>query len=237
MKTFKTGIISLDSQLRGGFPADSVILILEDPGAGADVFSFHFAIEGLKNGEKVLYVITDDTADELKESMTLYFDIPPDELSKLNILDLFSPRLRDVKAERNAKEFLKKMRYDPLNGLRTLLQNEKYDRVIVNNIIYFFMYCDHEEVFKLIEEFSIISKRNESIFLVLMTKGMFDSQTETAMKHVADGVIELTVREVENEVQRRFKVIKLKRVLVPKSILRYDLTEKGIKMESVMRVL
>lgn len=237
MKIFKTGIVPLDTQLRGGFPASSVVLILEDPGAGADIFSFHFAIEGLKNGEKVLYVTTDDTEDELKENMMLYFDIPPEELSKMKILYLVSPRLRDVKAEKDAKEFLRKIRYDPLNGLKILIQNEHFDRVIINNITYFFMYYDKEEVFKLTEEFSVVSKRNESIFLILMTKGMFDSQTETAMKHVADGVIELTVREVENEVQRRFKVLKLKRVLVPKSILRYDLTEKGIKMESVMRVL
>jgi len=235
MKTFKTGITPLDTQLQGGFPAGSVILILEDPGAGGEIFSFHFAVEGLKNGERVLYVTTDDTEEEIKESITMYFDVSPDELSRLNILDLFSPRLRDVKAE--AKEFLRKMRYDPLNGIRTLIKTEHFDRVIVNNITYFFMNYEEEEVFNLTEEFSVVSKNNESVFLILMTKGMFDSKTETAMKHVVDSVIELTVREVENEVQRRFKILKLKRVLVPKSILRYDLTEKGIKMESVMRVL
>ncbi len=73
--------------------------------------------------------------------------------------------------------------------------------------------------------------------MLLITKGMFDSRTETTIKHYADGVIELTLKEVENEVQRRLKVIKLKGILVPKAILRYELTDKGIKMESVMRVL
>jgi KaiC/GvpD/RAD55 family RecA-like ATPase len=235
MRAFKTGILPLDSQLSGGFPAGSVILILEDPGAGADVLSFHFTFEGLKNGEKVLYVSTDDTADELKESMKLYFNIS--DAPNLEILDLISPRIRDVKEEKDAKEFLKRIRYDPLNGLKSLLQTNRFDRIVVNNITYFFIYYEKDEVFKLIEEFSIVSKKNESIFLMLMTKGMFDAHTETAAKHVADGVIELTLWEVENEMQRKLKVLKLKRVLVPKSVLRYDLTGKGIIMESVMRVL
>jgi len=50
-------------------------------------------------------------------------------------------------------------------------------------------------------------------------------------------IIEMSISETGNEIQRLLKILKLKRVLVPKSILRYDLTEKGIRMESVMRVL
>lgn len=66
--------------------------------------------------------------------------------------------------------------------------------------------------------------------LLTITKGIFDSKLET-------DVIGLSLREVGNEIQRRMKIIKFKKILVPKTILRYDLTEKGIKMESVMRVL
>jgi KaiC/GvpD/RAD55 family RecA-like ATPase len=234
---FKTGILPLDSQLGGGFPGGSVILLLEEPGAGADVLSFHFVLEGLKGDERILYVSTDNTAEELKDSMRLCFNMPEDAFSSLKILDLISPRIRDATNGKDAKQFLRSVRYDPLNGLKSMLESEKFDRVVVNNITYFFLGYERDVVFKLIEEFSIISKKNESIFFMLMTKGMFDMHTETAVKHVADGVIELMLQEVENEMQRRLKVVKLKRVLVPKSVLRYELTEKGIRMESVMRVL
>jgi len=237
MRLFKTGILSLDSQLGGGLSSGSVILLLEEPGAGADVFTFHFAIEGLKNNERILYVITDDTAEELKESIKLYFSVSDDLISKMDILDLLSPRIGLETEEQDAKAFLRRTRYDTLNGLKTILQKEKYDRIIINNITYFFTHYEKDEVLNLVEEFSVYSKANESIFFILMTKGMFDPQTEVAMKHAGDGVIELTLKEVEDEIQRRLKVLKLKRVLVPKTVLRYDLTEKGLRMESVMRVL
>ena len=66
---------------------------------------------------------------------------------------------------------------------------------------------------------------------------MFEPSFETAVKQAVDGIIELSLREAETEIQRRLKVIKLKRTLVPKSIFRYDITDRGIKMESVTRVL
>jgi len=229
MKQFKTGILSLDAQLRGGFPEGSVILILEDPGAGGEVFTFHFAVEGVKNGEKVLYVTTDDPADYVRENMR---PLNGSAIEELEILDFVSPKIQSS----TPRDFLRRM-YDPLNGIKSLLSSESFDRLIINNLTFFLMHYDKEEVFKLIEDLSAIAKKDHAVHLLLLTKGMFDSQTETAMKHVADGVIELTLREVENEVQRRLKFLKLKRVLVPKAILRYDLTEKGIRMESVMRVL
>jgi len=237
MKQYKTGILSLDAQLGGGIPGGTVVLILEDPGAGGDVFTYHFAFEGLKNGEKVLYISTDDTENEIKESMRMYFDADDEILSQLFILDLISPRIGRFSIKTGTKDFLKKVSYDPLNNINAILNHETFDRVVVNNLTYFFMNYQKEEIFKLFEGLSLNAKRNESIFLLTITRGMFDPKLETAVKHVADGVIELSLREVENEIQRRMKIIKFKKILVPKAILRYDLTEKGIRMESVMRVL
>jgi KaiC/GvpD/RAD55 family RecA-like ATPase len=66
---------------------------------------------------------------------------------------------------------------------------------------------------------------------------MFDKRIETAIKHQSDGVIELTLKEVENETQQRLKVIKLERYVVPKNILRCELTGKDISGELLMRVM
>lgn len=237
MRQFTTGINSLDTQLGGGLSSGSVVLLLEEPGAGADIFSLHVAIEGLKNNEKVLYVTTDDTVEELKESISLYFDVSTDIFSQIDIIDLVSTRMGLSTEEDSAKAYLKRTRYDTLSGLKTSIQNERYDRVVVNNITYFFTHYDREEVFKLVEEFATVSKQDESLFFVLMTKEMFEHQIEVAMKHASDGVIEFTMREIEDEIQRRLKILKLKRALVPKTVLRYDLTNKGFRMESIMRVL
>ena len=235
MKLMKTGILPLDTQLGGGIPAGSVVLVLEEPGAGGDVLSYHFAVEGALNGENVLYLATDDTEEEVRDYVNLYFNLDDAVWENITLLSLSSSLKKE--GEKDAKDFLKKTMYDPIGGLKTILYHEDFDRVVVNNMTYFIANYPIEDVVSLIEVFSKYAKKNESVFMMLMTKGMFDSRTETAIKHYSDGVIELTLREVENEVQRRLKVIKFKGILVPKAILRYELTDKGIKMESVMRVL
>jgi len=231
--TYKTGIAPLDSQLGGGIPAGRVVLVLEEPGAGADVLSYHFAVEGAKSGESVFYLATDDSEDEVKEYINLYFDLDEAIWENITLLSLVSFH----RGEGDAKKFLRKTMYDPMGGLKTILRHEEFNRIVLNNLTYFLANYELKDVISLIEVFSEHAKKNKSACLVLMTKGMFDPSVETAIKHYSDGVIELTLKEIENEVQRRLKVIKFKGILVPKAILRYELTDRGIKMESVMRVL
>jgi len=66
---------------------------------------------------------------------------------------------------------------------------------------------------------------------------MLDEKIETMMKHLCDGVIELSLKEADHEIQRRMKFIKFKGIIVPRVVIRYDLTDKGVKMESTMRVI
>ncbi len=234
MNTYKTGITPLDTQLSGGIPAGSVVLILEEPGAGADILSYHFAVEGAKNGESVFYLATDNTEEEVKEYINLYFNLDEKTWENITLLSLISFMKREVK---DARKFLKNTMYDPLSGLKTILNHEIFNRIVINNLTYFLANYELSDVLSLIETLSDHVRRNKSACMLLMTKGMFEPSIETTIKHYSDGVIELTLREAESEVQRRLKVIKFKGILVPKAILRYELTNKGIKMESVMRVL
>lgn len=60
-----TGIAGLDEILGGGFPKDHVYLVQGDPGAGKTTLSLQFLLEGVKNGEKVLYITLSETGKEL----------------------------------------------------------------------------------------------------------------------------------------------------------------------------
>ena len=60
-----TGIDGLDIILGGGFPRDHVYLVQGDPGAGKTTLSLQFLIEGVKNGERTLYITLSETAREL----------------------------------------------------------------------------------------------------------------------------------------------------------------------------
>jgi KaiC/GvpD/RAD55 family RecA-like ATPase len=238
MKKYSTGITPLDAQLGGGFPSGSLILLLEEPGAGADVFSFHFAVAGINNNEKVLYITTNDTKDQILQNIKLYFALENGVADKIEFIDLVSPRLiQHTDSKSDVKSFLRQMKHDPLKHVKTIIANSDHERVILNSLAYFVLNYNTEDVVELINEMSLTAKKNDSVVLLLMTKGIADDRLENTIKFMADGIIEMTINESGNEIQRLLKILKLKRVLVPKSILRYDLTERGIRMESVMRVL
>jgi circadian clock protein KaiC len=61
-----TGIAGLDDILGGGLPTNHVYLIEGDPGAGKTTLGLQFLLEGVRQGEKGLYVTLSETASELR---------------------------------------------------------------------------------------------------------------------------------------------------------------------------
>lgn len=51
-----TGVSGLDEVLRGGLPVHQMYFIQGDPGAGKTTLSFQFLLEGVRQGEKTMYV-------------------------------------------------------------------------------------------------------------------------------------------------------------------------------------
>ncbi|MEM0331743.1 MAG: RAD55 family ATPase [Archaeoglobaceae archaeon] len=229
--TYRTGIVPLDMQLNGGIPKGRVVLIFEEPGAGAEVFSYHFAVEGARIGDKVLYITTEESEDETREVIEKYFGLKGEEWEYITILSIQSNK------ESKAKDYLKRTIYDAISGIKTIILNEEFQRVIINDLIYFLKNYEVNDIMKFLDFLAEEAKKRGFAVLLLTTKGIFDTQFEILMKRRVDIVFDLSLKEVENELQRRLKIIKLKGMQVPKAILRYELTEKGIKMESVMRVL
>ncbi len=60
------GVPGLDEVLSGGVPAHHVYLIDGSPGTGKTTLALQFLLEGVKRGERVLYVALSETAEELR---------------------------------------------------------------------------------------------------------------------------------------------------------------------------
>lgn len=60
-----TGIAGLDQVLLGGLPSHRFYLIQGDPGVGKTTLALRFLLEGLRIGEKGLYITLSETRDEL----------------------------------------------------------------------------------------------------------------------------------------------------------------------------
>jgi circadian clock protein KaiC len=65
-----TGIGGLDDILGGGLPAHRLYVVEGDPGSGKTTFALQFLREGVRLGQKVLYVTLSETAEELHDVAT-----------------------------------------------------------------------------------------------------------------------------------------------------------------------
>lgn len=61
-----SGNLGLDQVLSGGLPANRLYLIEGAPGSGKTTLALQFLLDGVKRGEKVLYITLSETADELE---------------------------------------------------------------------------------------------------------------------------------------------------------------------------
>jgi KaiC/GvpD/RAD55 family RecA-like ATPase len=64
-KRVGTGIEGLDGLLQGGYPQGSVTLVAGTPGSGKTIVCFQYINAGIKNGEKCLFLTSDERINNL----------------------------------------------------------------------------------------------------------------------------------------------------------------------------
>ena len=73
-----TGIQGLDQVIEGGLPKGRSFLVTGDPGTGKTIFALQFLMEGLKRGEKCIFVSADEgPIDVMEQSASLGWDLEP----------------------------------------------------------------------------------------------------------------------------------------------------------------
>jgi circadian clock protein KaiC len=65
--TIGSGVSGLDAVLAGGFTPNRLYLVEGVPGAGKTTLALQFLLEGVRQGDRVLYVTLSETVDELRE--------------------------------------------------------------------------------------------------------------------------------------------------------------------------
>lgn len=67
-----TGLDRLDMLLEGGFPSNSVTLVSGTPGSGKTILCYHYIKAGLDNGEKCLYLTSDERIENIMHEANLF---------------------------------------------------------------------------------------------------------------------------------------------------------------------
>jgi len=75
------------------------------------------------------------------------------------------------------------------------------------------------------------------IHFLLLTQKMHDTETETTMQHLADGVMEFTANETAGGIDRRIRLKKMRRAVYEPRLIPFNITERGITIETAVRIV
>jgi len=149
MPRLRTGIPGFDEVTQGGLIADRIYLVDGDPGAGKTTFALQFLLEGVRNGERCLYVTLSETRDELASGARSHgwslegldvFELLADaqDLAGEDELTMLNPS--EVELGETTRKVLEvvertkptRMVFDSLSEMRLLAQNSlRYRRQIL----------------------------------------------------------------------------------------------------------
>jgi circadian clock protein KaiC len=149
LERIKTGIAGLDDILNGGLPQGHLYLVEGDPGTGKTTLALQFLLEGIRDGESVIYVTLSESRLELEQvirshgwdagSLQIFEMVPPeDDLSaeaqytvfhpsEVELADTITAILEQVDATKPQRVV-----FDSLSELRMLARDPlKYRRQIL----------------------------------------------------------------------------------------------------------
>ncbi len=157
VKKISSGCEGLDNLLRGGYPEGGICLIEGMPGSGKTTLGLQFLQQGLKNGEKVLFISLEEPEDQIRKyfpklySPSIKFvDVSPSSsfFIENKIYDVFTPA--DIERDPLTKRLYKEI--DDYKPSRILIDSITQFRFLANNPYQFLRY--------MISFFTFLRERN-----------------------------------------------------------------------------
>jgi KaiC/GvpD/RAD55 family RecA-like ATPase len=198
----KTGIGRLDDMLYGGYQFKSNILVLGPSFMGKLTMLNLFIAEGLRKGVPGLYVLTDKTPAEIRESLKPILKGVEAYEAKglLKYVDAYSKSM-GIEEEDPYTIFIDNVTdLDEMSLAINNIQKEwqaehSYHKVAFHSVSNILAYTDIMNVYKFLQILTAKSKRVGAVSLYITDSGMRTEKEIESLKHIMNGSIELKLED------------------------------------------
>ena len=210
----KTGIAGLDELLMGGLPPE-ILLITGEPGSGIEVFAQQVAYKRAQQ-TRISYLTLNKTVAHIRQEMSGFgWDTTKlEDSGSWRFISISAKQIEDTVEREMCQN--RSIVIDSLSD--TLYREEAFDAI------------------KMLKNMSMQNMQIQELHFALLTKGMQDSKTETALQHFADGVIDFTITHGHEFATRKMFIKKLGGVVTPTRNIPYMINERGITIETAIRI-
>jgi KaiC domain protein len=226
MERVKTGIDGLDEMLEGGLPRSQAVAIMGSFGTGKTTFGLQFIQQGLKQGEKGIFIsLEEDQESILAASRSYGWELAP-------FID--QKKLAIVKLEpTDAKTTITRIRSE----LPEFIKGFGASRIVLDSVslLNLLFEADHEKRSNLFNLIQMIKKTGATC---VMTAEVNDSNPNASrdglVEYAVDGVIALRYEENKErgEIQLTIRVMKMRRISHSRRVKPYAITNRGIEVHA-----
>ena len=234
----KIGIAELDSEMDGGIPVGSTVLITGSSGVGKTTTCMQFLTNGIKLGEKGVFFTTTETISKLIQHLKGYdfFDENLIKSGKLSIIDLWtiSDRL-GLTTERYTAEDINVL----FEVIRDITKELDAKRLVVDSIT---SLCYRLQTKETIRDFifrltmSLAAIRCTTILTSEVPPRVFRYSQHGIEEFVADGIIFLGDIERRGDLIRTFQLIKMRGTSHSRTKFAMSLSSKrGVELAPMLK--
>ncbi len=240
----KFGIPDLDAALDGGLPRGSLVLIEEDTGAKSQVLLSRFIAEGLLNNEYCYIFNMEHPPQAIVSSLNAYGLEPEESISsdQLIIIDGFTDAF-------GWGEFVSRWKYvchdlSSISEVHEVVKNATADikpynnlRGTVDSLTTLIMASDSERsILSYIHHQMAIQKNNGTTTLYTIHAGAHRPELIKALEHIVDGVIWISMVEVDDEPRDVIQIKKLRESRFSPRKYFFNVEDEGARLEVMRRV-
>jgi len=218
-----TGIPNFDGLVEGGFEKNSTNLVVGGSGSGKTIFAVQFLINGIKKGEKCLYITFEEKKDEFYCNMMDFgWDLKKlEDEGKFIFLEYTPEKVRDTLEEGGG-------------NIESIVLKKKINRIVIDSITSFeLLFRDEiEKREAALSLFNMLRKWDCTTLLTYEGDPYLDKKTAArTLEFEVDSIILIYFIRTKKERDRYLEVLKMRGTKHSREIYPLLINNKGVVIE------